>query len=120
MVFAFNIGIPTPDRSFIATKTVYGNAVDAIKKKIQGYKYKYKYGLVRQIQMWFGQTNRKVGREDCSNISIRDCGSPSSHAIYPPACLIIHSCTQPICNKYKIQSLEIQIAHTNSQNTVSL
>ena len=38
MVFAFNIEIPTPDRSFIAPKTVYGNVIDAIRKEIQGYK----------------------------------------------------------------------------------
>ena len=56
----------------------------------------------RQIQMWFGETNTKVGCEDCSNISVPDCGLASSHAIYPPASWIIHSCTQPICNKYKI------------------
>ena len=65
--------------------------------------------------MWLASDKYKSGMRRLQQYFRPRLWLSSSHAIYPPA-WIIHSCTQPICNKYKIQSLEIQIRHSNSQN----
>ena len=63
--FRFQYKISTADRSFIAPKTVYGNAIDAIKKEIQGYKYKRSLQKEiqerRKIQIYSADTNTNVG-----------------------------------------------------------
>ena len=51
----------------------------------------------------FPETFKGHKMGDCSNIS-----GPqivATGAIYPLPASIIHSCTQPICNKYKMQAL---------------
>ena len=55
------------------------------------------------IYIIFLKLSRDTKWEDCSNIS--GLQIVATGAIYPLPASIIHSCTQPICNKYKMQAL---------------